>query len=172
MEKLENILRNTSKNNFWGENLTQSIDLESTFFQGSKDSEEINQTKFKKEAIRQASGIYIENLMKEIENPPKKEEIIKIDEKLKDEKKIAKKKKAEQRVQKVKENQSRRESLKKSIIISDNFEQYDRIYKMYKEDLKNMKFNVDEEDSDDENSPIIKLNSCEILQRSNFSIIF
>ena len=141
-------------------------------FQESKDFEEINQAKFKKEAIKQASGIYIENLMKEIENPPKKEEIIKIDKKLKDEKKIAKKKKAEQRVQKVKENESRRESLKKSIIISENFEQYDRIYKMYKDDLKNMKFNAEEEDSDDENSPTIKLNSCEILQRSKFSIIF
>ena len=35
-----------------------------------------------------------------------------------------------------------------------------------------MKFNVEEEDSDDENSPTIKLNSCEILQRSNFLIIF
>ena len=172
MEKLENILRNTSKNNFNAENLTQSIDLESTFFQESKDFEEINQAKFKKEAIRQASGIYIENLMKEIENPPKKEEIIKIDEKLKDEKKIAKKKKAGERIQKVKENESRRESLKRSIIISDNFEQYDRIYKMYKEDLRKMKFNVEEEDSDDENSPTIKLNSCEILQRSNFLIIF
>ena len=172
MEKLENILRNTSKNNFYAENLTQSIDLESTFFQESKDFEEINQAKFKKEAIRQASGIYIENLMKEIENPPKKEEIIKIDEKLKDEKKIAKKKKAGERIQKVKENESRRESLKRSIIISDNFEQYDRIYKMYKEDLRKMKFNVEEEDSDDENSPTIKLNSCEILQRSNFLIIF
>ena len=55
MEKLENILRNTSKNNFYAENLTQSIDLESTFFQESKDFEEINQAKFKKEAIRQAS---------------------------------------------------------------------------------------------------------------------
>lgn len=88
--------------------------------------------------IMRASGDYIEGLMNAVENPGQNE--------------LA--------------PLSRTESLKKSIIVSENYEEYDRIYKMYKEDLRLMKFDPEEELVDDENVPVHEKDSCQVLQRS------
>ena len=111
----------------------------------------------------QASGYYIDNLMKEIENPDPEPKIESPKKKMGRKKQLALKKQSIKKMEIAK-----RESLKKSIIISDNYEQYNKIYQMYKEDLRNIKFDHQEELSDDEKSPRNEQNSCDLLQKSRF----